>query len=197
MRLALGFRPHTGWTVAVALGLAGGRPVIVHRERLELADPELFGAPQPYHGAQRVAAGEAQALVERCVASAFRLAEREVGRLAGELRAEHQLAAAAVVGEALFEDLPAAAVLASHARMHAQEGALFQEALARGCAAAGLPVLRVAERRLPASAAAGLGLEAAALDTLLTELGRSLGPPWQKDHRLAAMAAWLALVSQT
>ena len=43
------------------------------------------------------------------------------------------------------------------------------------------------------AAALGVGLEGVA--GRVADLGRGLGPPWREDQKLAAAAAWLALVS--
>jgi hypothetical protein len=66
--------------------------------------------------------------------------------------------------------------------LHAAEGALYEEALVDGAGKAGLPAVLVEERTIRI---------APALDTI----GKSLGPPWQKDHKLAASAALLVASS--
>jgi hypothetical protein len=38
-------------------------------------------------------------------------------------------------------------------------------------------------------------LDAADLQQQITELGRSLGPPWRQDEKLASLAAWIALAA--
>jgi hypothetical protein len=42
-------------------------------------------------------------------------------------------------------------------------------------------------------AASRVGTSDASLRAQLTGLGRALGPPWQRDQKEAAAAAWLAL----
>ena len=64
--------------------------------------------------------------------------------------------------------------------LHAAEGALYELAVLDAAAAAGLPVLVVDPRTLAPS-------------DEVEALGRLIGPPWQKDHKLAAMAALVAL----
>ena len=38
-----------------------------------------------------------------------------------------------------------------------------------------------------------LGLDRAALEARLREMGAALGPPWSEDYKLATLAAWLHL----
>jgi hypothetical protein len=70
--------------------------------------------------------------------------------------------------------------LASHALLHAAEGGLYEEAIVDAATDAGLPVHTVEPRAITPR------LE-------IETLGRTLGPPWQKDHKLAATAAFVAL----
>jgi hypothetical protein len=60
--------------------------------------------------------------------------------------------------------------------LHAAEGDLYEQALIEGAARAGLSVLRLAPGLVP-------------LFTGVETAGRTFGPPWQKDHKLAASAA--------
>ena len=76
-------------------------------------------------------------------------------------------------------------VLAVHFRMHKAEGVLFREALLRGSEGCGLkthafPETVLRKRQEQES-------------KLLTRLGKTLGPPWGKDQKDAAVAALLAL----
>lgn len=193
---ALGFRPHTGWTVGLVLALDGGRPRLVDRRRLDLAPADLQGAPQPYHAAQTLSAEAGQALLDQTLEAARRLAGEALLELLGSAALEGcRVLAAGLVGVAPRDEGSLAEVLASHARMHAAEGALYQEVLRQACAGAGLPLTGVAARELPARAATVLGQPALELDRTLDALGRELGPPWRQDHRLATLAAWLALTS--
>jgi hypothetical protein len=71
-------------------------------------------------------------------------------------------------------------ILTSHALLHAAEGRLFEWAAIEAGDEAGMPVHLVDPRSLTVPAA-------------VESLGRSLGPPWQKDHKWAATAALMAL----
>ena len=58
---ALGFAPHSGWSVLVALGLDGSdaRPRLLVRERVELSGPEDPASKQPYHAVESLPVEEA------------------------------------------------------------------------------------------------------------------------------------------
>jgi hypothetical protein len=58
-----------------------------------------------------------------------------------------------------------------------------------------LPVTRVTEREVWERGAALFRLDSADLRQKITELGRSLGPPWREDEKLASLAAWIALAA--
>ena len=82
-KLAIGFRAHTGWAVAVALAGPPSAPAVVDRRRLDLTDPEV--PRQAFHVAADLDAGAAEELVERATRTAETLAERAVRGLVGEL----------------------------------------------------------------------------------------------------------------
>src|SRR5205807_2629305 len=52
-----------------------------------------------------------------------------------------------------------------------------------------------AARNLLARCRVQRGVAAGDLERHLAELGRTLGPPWRQDEKLATLAAWLALAS--
>ena len=88
-----------------------------------------------------------------------------------------------------------ATTLQSHALLHTAEGEFFREVLLRASEHCSLPVTRVKEREVWARGAALFRLDAADLQQQITELGRSLGPPWRQDEKLASLAAWIALAA--
>jgi hypothetical protein len=101
------------------------------------------------------------------------------------------IAAVGVVGRNRPLPTELAQRLASHARWHAAERDLYEQALIQGATRAGLPV-----RAIPATgalfnqASQVLGV---ALQPLLAALGKSIGPPWQKPQKEATAAALVAL----
>ena len=101
------------------------------------------------------------------------------------------VAAVGVVGgnRRLPTELPR--ILASHALLHASERDLYEQAVIEGATRAGLPVTTVpATGKLFDHASGVLGV---ALEPALAALGKSIGPPWQKDHKEATAAGLVAL----
>jgi hypothetical protein len=70
---------------------------------------------------------------------------------------------------------------------------MYREALRLGCERASVPVVGFRERDILESAGARLAIAPELLRTRVAALGKPLGPPWTKDHKLASLAAWLVL----
>lgn len=195
--VALGFRAHLGWTAAVAVAGTPGRPEILARRRIELVDPTIARAGQPYHAAAELPFDEAKRFVARCERAVARLATAGVAELVHDLTAQGlRIAGCGVViasGRALP---PLASILASHPLIHAAEGEHVRRALVQACEHAGLPVARVPERTLAASVAKRFRTTVPALQADLTAAGKPLGAPWTTDQKLAALVAWLVLAER-
>lgn len=82
-----------------------------------------------------------------------------------------------------------ASTLASHAMIHTAEGEFFRNAIARASDQIGLPVTRVKERELWELAEAAVAVPAERLQNHLASIGKTAGPPWRQDEKLAAMVA--------
>jgi hypothetical protein len=91
----------------------------------------------------------------------------------------HDAETVGVVGKVRNVPDDLARILASHALLHAAEGGLYEEVLIDAAAKVGLPAMLVEERTIEISAA-------------LDSAKKTLGAPWQKDHKLAAAAAFVA-----
>jgi len=196
MKVALGFRPHSGWAAAVAVH-ADPTQGVLERRRVALAD--LPPPVQPYHEAAGLDPGEAAALVEQATTAAYGAAGAELSTLVDRLRAAgHEVVAAGVAAGpgTVREDLPLDRVLAAHGTLHAAEGELYRDVLVDAAGGLGLPVTLVPPREVPALARQLLGLDDGGVRALLTELGRPHGPPWTRDHKDATVAALLALDPQ-
>ena len=90
--------------------------------------------------------------------------------------------------------LPALAdILSSHALIHTAEGEFFRRCLREACEGQGIAVTGIRERDLDARANAVFGAAAARTQQRIAALGRSLGPPWTQDQKIAALAAWILL----
>jgi len=193
-RVALGFRSHSGWTAVVAVSGWPGEPVVLERCRIETADPAIPGSKQPYHAAERMGIEKAEALIRQCRDSSTRLASRAVGALVAQLEQRGVSVGGAGILFASGRALPdLAATLRSHALIHTAEGEFFREVLVRACEHCSLRVTKVKEREAWDHAAQVFRLPSADLQKRIGALGKSLGPPWQQDQKLASLAAWLAL----
>lgn len=194
----LGFRVHSGWAAVVAVAGPVKAPQVVLRKTIIIADPAIPGSKQPYHAAQKLGLKQAETLVHRCTASTRALARRAVRGIVAELRGKVlQPGRACVLLSSGREVGPLAAILASHPMMHTAEGVFFREALRRACRRARLTVTGVKEREITAHAAAAMRLQAKTLRRRAGQMGRTLGPPWRQDEKLAALAAWLMLAPAT
>ena len=70
------------------------------------------------------------------------------------------------------------------------DSVMYREALATAAEARGWSVYWYERERVVREAAAALGVDD--IDVFLRAMGRSIGPPWQATHRLAAAAALAA-----
>jgi hypothetical protein len=185
--VALGFRAHSGWTSAVAVAGSPAKPAVLVRTRIELASPSVAGSKQPYHAAEPLEFADAEALIHACRDSSQSLADTGLHALIAQVGAQgHHVVAAGIVfaaGRAL-PDL--VAILKSHALIHTAEGEFFRDVLLRACEKCSLPVTRIKEREAAE----------AKVWARIDGLGKSLGPPWTQDQKLASLAAWMALAGQ-
>jgi len=191
---ALGFRVHSGWASLIALALEKNRPIILARQRPHLVATFSYTFRQPYHTAEKMDLAEAQTFLDQqrdearvLALSALRSAQTEVTQQGYKLTRAALLLAS---GRPLPE-LPK--ILASHSVIHTADGEFFREALLHACGRANLPVTKIKERELLATASATLRRKPPALTRFVNDLGKPLGSPWTQDEKSATLAAWLAL----
>jgi hypothetical protein len=186
-RAAVGLRAHSGWAAAVTLGGEATAPVLLDRRRLALAPDATPRPVQPYHASEGLRLAVAERVVGRAIEEARRFGERDLKALARDLLSLGHEVDCCTVLSGSGRALPALeSVLASHALIHAAEGEMFREALRHAGKRAGISVLEAAEV---------LRISEAKLKHRLGTLGRTAGPPWAEDQKLAALAAWIALAS--
>lgn len=171
-RVAVGFRCHSGWAVLVVVSGSPGSPVVLDRRRVALVDESL--PRQPYHAV-------AESGLPGSVIDA--VAEAASNAVSAALRSNAGTDAVGVV--ASERRIPASLhqILGSHALLHAAEGHLFERAVIEGAEAVGLRVHVVEPKSI---------VVPAVVDALRT----SIGPPWQKDHKWATIAALAALAPE-
>ena len=167
-RVAIGFCCHSGWAVAVTVRGSCRSPMVLDRARVALLDERL--PRQPYHavaedGADRAVIVAVEQDARRCASIALT-----------------SMAAGMVAVVAPVRSIPSNLdrVLGSHALLHAAEGGLYEQAVLDAAVAAGRTACVIDRRTLQPTDA-------------VEALRRRIGPPWQKDYKLAAMAALMAL----
>jgi hypothetical protein len=194
MNVGFGLKAHSGWAALVVIGDAD-RIEMIDRRRLELVEHnDASWAKQPYHAAEHLAAAEARRLVQRGIDAAQRHATRAMREIVGRAEREgHSVSGCAVL---IGKPMPAWTVdeiLAVHFRMHKAEGVLFRDALTEAAKACKQRLVAIPEHDLYDHAARALGVTAGALEKKIAALGKSVGPPWGKDQKDAALAAMVAL----
>src|SRR5881397_1961523 len=194
MKVAFGMKAHSGWAALVVLGTRNGELQVVDRRRMELIEKEdASWAKQPYHAAERLNAGDARDLVGRGLETARRIAVREMGTAVKRAReAGHEVTRCAVLVVDPMPDWTVDEILAVHFRMHKAEGVLFRDALVLAAKACGLRLVAIPEKQLTEHAVRALGTPASSLVKTTAALGKSVGPPWGKDQKDAALAALVA-----
>ncbi len=193
MKIAIGFKAHSGWTTAVALGLRDDHPWLVERQRMELVEArDAASTRQPYHAAAGLPPDEAQAVVQRGLEAARRVAVERVDEWLRQLFISgHNIAGCAVLTGSSMPAWTTKQILAVHLRMHKAEGVLFPDALASAIAACGIPLGLVPEAALAALTRSSCPW----LDDVAT-LGKWAGPPWGADQKHAALAALMTFGSR-
>jgi hypothetical protein len=193
-RVALGFKPHTGWAVVVALTGTPDGPTILLRRRIALV-PEDDSIPKHmYHAAQELGTIEGAKVVARATVACEKVAFDAVRAIVRDLRTQGKSVVCAGIatgsGKAPAE---LAAILRAHTLVHSAEGAFFVRMLAQACAALKLEVIAAREREVWDEAAAAWGLAPANLRSSIDGVRAVAGAPWSIDQKVASAVALLAL----
>jgi hypothetical protein len=195
-RAAFGVQMHSGWGVLVAVSGAPDAIEILARRRIVTADPEMPGAIQPYHYAMNLKLPESHKHLANCAAASTRLAIAAIADLVTELNARHYHVAGSAVLLASGRSLPPLEkILASHPLIHTAEGEFFRHTVSQACEDLQISVTAIRQQELEERANAAFGKAAIRVQGSIANLGRTIGPPWTKDHKTAALAAALILVS--
>ena len=189
----VGFRVHSGWSAVVAVCLEKGKPVVLHRQRLQLVETFTYRFRQPYHTGEKMGLAEAREFIAGVRERGRDLAYRAIRELQVELEGRgYQLTRGALL-LASGRPLPELEkILASHALIHTADGELFRECLLHASAHCELAVVSLRERELLEQAAKALRVQRPSILRRVTELGRPFGAPWTQDEKFATLAAWLA-----
>jgi hypothetical protein len=194
-RAAFGFQMHSGWGVLVAVSGAPQAIEILARRRILTADPEMPGAIQPYHYAMNLQFPDKH--IANCAVASTRLAVAVINGLVTELNARHYRVVGSAVLLASGRSLPPLEkILAAHPLIHTAEGEFFRHTVTQACEDLQIPVTAIRQRDLDERAKAAFGKVASELQGSIEGLGKTIGPPWTKDHKTAALAAALLLSSR-
>jgi hypothetical protein len=188
---AIGCRAHTGWAALVVVAGDLGRPEVVTRGRIELADPRGRVRRNVYQASREVAPAAAAELVGAAGRIAAEQAAVGLEWTVREARDDGAVVQRCAVVVGASREAPLESILASHALAHAAEGRLYQTALIEGAESVGLDAVAIAKRSIWKEAA--LGLAPDELRHRIDQLRREIGAPWAEDQKLAALAAWIAL----
>ena len=195
MKVAFGMKAHSGWAALVVVGKRDDDFMVADRCRIELVEDEW--AKQPYHTAEDLKRDAARDVVKRGVEAAHRIAVREIrAAVKRERERGNKVTACAVLVANPMPDWSIEEILAVHFRMHKAEGVLFRDALVRATKACGLRLLKIPEKQLDEHAERALATSVNSLLKSSASLGKSVGPPWGKDQKDAALAAMIALQGQ-
>jgi len=190
VKVALGFKSHSGWAALVVIGLSDGDCQVIDRRRIELIDEGELWAKQPYHAAEDLETEEACFVVNSGIAAARRVAVTRMRAIVSQIqKLKHEIAACAVLIPTPIPDWTTDEILAVHFRMHKAEGVLFPDALCRAANVCKLRLFPVSEKEITDQAAKSIGRPT----EIIAAVGRSIGPPWGKDQKNAALAAMMAL----
>jgi hypothetical protein len=178
MRIALGFRAHSGWAAMVAATGTVNAPRILERRRVLIADPDVAGSKQPYHTAAELPFAKAERAVQNAILSSRALAAECISAAIAALQRDgHEVTACGgLLGSG--RTLPGLqAILATHALIHAAEGEMFRDALLTAARNSELHTVGIREKEIDGDALTRLAL-----------VGKQIGPPWTQDQKYAARA---------
>lgn len=192
-RAAIGVRMHSGWGALVAVSSRAGALEVIDRRRIAVT---TTGSPgnQPYHFAENLELQEAEKFLRNYIAISKRLAVTAVRTVVQDLgRRGYRIEGCAVLLGSGRPLPPLVKILSSHALIHAAEGELFRAILSKACDDLKMPVTGIPERHLNEQIQMKFGEAADQMSRQVALLGRSIGPPWTKDQKTAALAAALIL----
>jgi hypothetical protein len=193
-KAALGVSCHSGWAAAIVICGSAEAFDVLERRRIALCDSSIAGSKQPFHAAEPMPLREAESFIARCRASTEVMARSAIASLVDAVLERRLKIGDCGLLCASGRPMPALKdVLASHALIHAAEGEFYRDAVADACRWLKLNVIRTRERDALRQAADATGFGEAKLKERIVGLGKSLGPPWTEDQKLATLAAVIAL----
>ena len=178
----IGVSDHGGWAVLVTVARDG---TLLDRRRVELVGEGLPKLPH-HHEGQGLPLDEAVELVEHVRVSAERHAVLAFDAVT--------MVVPRILGVALREcpQLPPtiAERLKDYRAQNVADWVMYRKALVSAAEARGWPVHWYGAKRVLGAASQALRVEN--LDAHFLQVRRAVGPPWDKDHKLAMAAAIVA-----
>ena len=175
----IGISDHGGWAVLVTAASDG---TLLDRRRIELVGEGLPKLPH-HHDAQGLPLDEAVELVERVRVSAERHAVLALDAVT--------MTVPRVLGVALRKCPQLAPTIAERIKdyraQNVADWVMYRKALASAAEARGWPVHWYDAKSVLGAASHALRVEN--LDAHFLQVRRTVGPPWDKDHKLAMAAA--------
>jgi hypothetical protein len=181
----IGVSDHGGWAVFVTVARDGA---LLDRRRVELVDDNLPAIPH-HHEGQLLPMDAAVALVERVRASAERHAILALDAVAATVPD--------IFGIALRirPELPPtiAERIRDYRARNVADWVMYRDALASAAEARGWRVYWYDAKHVTSSASRALQI--ANFDDYFLQLRKTIGAPWNNDHKLAMAAALVAMTS--
>ena len=172
-------------------------PVVCDRRTIVLADSSIPGSKQPFHTAEPMPLPKAKAFLKTCEQRCHALAVEQARDILKTWQHRgREIVACGLIASSGRVPPSVEQILASHAAIHSAEGELYRDAIAHACDHLRLPLLRIKQKEIFSAASAALGKSTPQIQSTLLAMGRDCGPPWAEDQKLAALAAWVALVTR-
>lgn len=191
---AIGVNVHSGWAAVVTIAGKHGAEEVLDRRRLVIIDSKVAGAAQPYHYVQSREIHAAETHLNRCSAESRRLAVEALTRIASELGDRGFVLVASALLLSSGRPLPGLAdILASHPLIHTAEGEFFRQCFRSAFEHLKIPLTSIRIRDLDDYVLKAFGKAATEVHNRIDGMGRTLGAPWTRDEKTAALAATIVL----
>jgi hypothetical protein len=176
----IGVADHAGWAVLVTVANDG---LLLDRRRVELVEAGLPVMPH-HHDAQTLPIAQGVDLVERVRLSAEQHAKQSLDAVAAAVTSP-------IRGVALraLQPLPptVAERIQNYRARNVADWVMYRRALADAAESRGWSVHWYDAKTVLTTVCAALRVES--LDAYFLQAKQSLGPPWDKDHKVATAAA--------
>jgi hypothetical protein len=181
----IGISDHGGWAVLVTVARDG---TLLDRRRVELVGEGLPKLPHHSEG-QRLPLDDAVKLVERVRVSAERRAVLALDAVTMAVPRGFDIAGVAL---RKCQQLPPtiAERIQDYRAQNVADWVMYRKALASAAEARGWPVHWYDAKSVLGAAREALRVEN--LDTYFFQVRKAVGPPWDKDHKLAMAAGIVA-----